>query len=1107
MKKNLLFLFCIVSILNSYSQEFKWELKTSKYETPDAFVIGLNVMDYDADPTGETDQTALFQRLLDTLGSRILDLSNRNGGTLYVPEGKYLFTGNLVIPKGVTIRGEWEKPEKGKPIKGTVFMVRTGRGYDASVGVSVNEIRSFITLQPTASVKYLNIWYPDQDPENLVAYPPSILFGHRGYWGNDYVCVSNITLVNSFDGIMLSRYGDGGAPNCFGIYGTPLRRGIEYDGLGEVGRIDEVDFSPDYWAGSGLEGSPAMNGPHKKWMYENGTAVIMRRIDWSIIGKMKIDGYNVGLYYGPSVSSEGSTPNGSTYGSDISNCKYGVKIEAMSGAGMMFYDCKIENCDYGFYVSENNRSEGIFQVLGCDISAKYKAFYTPEQNKTKSVILQSKINKGSVDVRGGLVSIVNNDFNDEEKHLILGAEVRAIVTGNRFNGEPDIKNVSLYECKIDHTPIEMTELPKFPYKNQFEFKQKPSGNAFYLATDNGVSTDADDNSPALQICLNKAKADGGGVVFIPPGRYNFKTPITIPTGVELKGSVDTPSSPTGPGTVLEVYVGKNDEFGDPFISMEKGSGVRGLVINYPEQTYELLYPVEQLPPYSYAIRGNADVYIINIGFRTTYNAIDLFTNKCDNYFVNYPSGYIFRNCIRVGGGTKGGHIYNSQFNSGGLGYGGETKHGKWPNSHDRSLPNSRDIEEATFAYCWNHVEFLVLEDCEDQILFNNFDFGSNRGVVLREANGKAPNGLCLGQGIDQGMKAIAIEAINEKGFDFINSQIVTTQLNDNPTVLQAYKDGNRYIQTYESFTGKVTFWGAEFWGTPKEISNEVLGGTVELQAGNFANSGQRIFASVAEEATFDIIGTNINPINSLLTTGSAPQFNIQSSFVNPTGVNIDDCGLWYNNQNHSASKVITEAYLKRTGWVATASHRDEDANNALDDNLNTRWTTGTSQRPGQWFMVDMLEERTFNGLYLDAGGNNFRPQTAVVSVSNDAVNWETLVTVRIPEIINFEVQNARYIKVEQTGTASGVWRISEFYVINTYIPDDNVAIKAPKTQTELRVWFTGDQLNVSGIEGDYSIQLYSVSGQLVGKEIVPGVYIAIIKNKGNVYRIKVMKNK
>lgn len=758
----------------SFSQQpisLKWELVTPKYETADAFVAGLNVMDYGADPTGVADQTVLFQSLLDALGSRTNNWGRKNdgtpnGGVLYIPEGKYLIKGTLFIPKGVTLRGDWEKPVKGEPIKGTILMAANpnAKGKDCTllpngaVGTAYEQL-SLIIMQPSTAVRDVNIWYPEQDANNIVAYPPAILFGQQGYWGNDYCLASNITLVNAYDGIIFSRRSGGGAPNCYGIYGSPLRRGIEIDNIAEVGRIDNVDFSPDYWAGSGLPGSPSATGTHKQFIKDNGTAVVMRRNDWSFIGKVKAEGYNIGYRldwsYNDDTNGNKTSPNGHNFSMDFTNCKYGVYVAAVSGAGMMFYDYKFFNCDYGFYFAPN--AGGIVQIQGCSFETNTASLYAPIENNTKIILSQNIIEKGVVDIRGGLTTIIGCDFNNKPDQIRLGAGARAVITGNRFKEPASILDASLFCPVIDHTPIDMTKLPQFPYKNQYDFVQKPTRNILYLATSLGVSVDADDNSSALQTILNQASTDGGGIVFLPPGHYKFRQPITIPTGVELKGSVDVPSLPTGPGSVMEIYAGKDDENGTPFITMEQASGIRGLVMNYPEQVVQLLTEPElnnlDVYHYPYTIRGNRDVYIVNVAFRTSYHGIDLFTNKCDNHFVDYPAGHVFKTGIRVGGNSDGGHVYNAQFNQIAYGSGGETKFGAWPNSPDNLQPD-RDkytYEHAmAYAYCWNHLNFLIIENCTNQVLYNNFDFGSNRGFTL----GDGANGISLGQGIDQGMTGL-----------------------------------------------------------------------------------------------------------------------------------------------------------------------------------------------------------------------------------------------------------------------------------------------------------------------------------------------------------------
>lgn len=46
-------------------------------------------------------------------------------------------------------------------------------------------------------------------------------------------------------------------------------------------------------------------------------------------------------------------------------------------------------------------------------------------------------------------------------------------------------------------------------------------NAVHIATEHGISTDAEDNTPALQALVDQLSAAGGGIIFFPVGVYNF----------------------------------------------------------------------------------------------------------------------------------------------------------------------------------------------------------------------------------------------------------------------------------------------------------------------------------------------------------------------------------------------------------------------------------------------------------------------------------------------------------------------------------------------------------------------------------------------------------
>ena len=109
--------------ISLYGQSWKL-IESAKFPKQETFVATLSVLDHGAKGDGVTDNTQTFQRLLD-------QLATYNGGTLYLTEGKYVIKGALNVPKGITIRGDWKKPQKKLPIEGTIIMAYSGKG-DAS---------------------------------------------------------------------------------------------------------------------------------------------------------------------------------------------------------------------------------------------------------------------------------------------------------------------------------------------------------------------------------------------------------------------------------------------------------------------------------------------------------------------------------------------------------------------------------------------------------------------------------------------------------------------------------------------------------------------------------------------------------------------------------------------------------------------------------------------------------------------------------------------------------------------------------------------------------------------------------------------------------------
>ncbi len=1002
----------------------KHEIPETKYPTADAFVISYNIMDFaGADNSGKTDMAPLIRKLLRRLeGSPAKDGGVGNGGVLFLPEGKYLLESNLIIPKGVTIRGEWRKPEKGKPIVGTIIVSDFGRGEETSE-------KSLIILEPAAGVKDLAFWYPKQVPENIVPYPPTIGFGAPKYYGNEYCVAQNVTFVNAYSGAVL-LYG-GGAPNMFGLYGTPLKRGIEIDFIAEVGRVEGVGFAPDYWIGSGLPGSPRDKTKFKSWLRQNGTGVVMRRNDWSFTSNMAIEGYAIGFHLVRSTK-ENATPNGQNFRLRFTDCRVALCAQSIASVGAMFHDVRVDDCDHGIYVPKN--ADGTLQITRWSINAKRYAIGVDENVSMHLLAAQSSIESGSIECNGGTQVFLDTDINTERPQLKIGPESRVIMAGNRFKNKVGVVNRSMYECVFDGKPLaDFARIPDFPYKDPQTIRQKPERTVLYVATDPEYGVKPNDNSfdntQPLQRVLDRAGKDGGGVVYLPPGKYRILGNLILPAGVELKGATDIGSVPLGPGSILEVYADKDKPDGPPLLTMQERSGLRGIVFNYPEQIYnELLHGEGEeaiLNPhtYPYAVRvaGN-DAYLVNVGFRATFSGIDLFTHRCDNVYIEYPSGHLFTNGIRVGAGTENARICNAQFNTIGYACGDESKFGRWPNAR-----TGKD-NQAPYRQNWRDLRFFILEDCRNLLLFNNFYFGCHVGTTFGGESG-APSGLALGHGIDAAVKALYFNRIGEGGFDLIGSQIVSLRKK-----VENCGDAARYIETSPDFSGTVNMFVADFWGSPF-YATEMGGGKIVLQLARFNNAGsdRMLEARSGNSGRFRLVGSSVNvPSNrSPINEGEEKRFVAEHSIIDAGPMNTEVCGGFTGNLS-GGPKMLFKNNLDRSGWAVTTSRGSGEK--MLDDDVETRWGTGRGMQKDDWIVLDMSKPQSFNTIVLNQGksGGDF-PQRYDVFVSDDGEQWgdavihgegtQGMTVVRFPT-----EQNKRYLKivvVEPKPAANIWWSVAE----------------------------------------------------------------------------------
>ncbi len=196
-------------------------------QTPAEFV---NAKGFGAKADGQTDDTKAIQKALNA--------AVKKGGVCFLPAGIYRLNSELVVPKGVTLKGVGETTPHPLTPTGTVLNIYGGKG-------DVNAAPA-ITLKWNASVKNIIINYPEQQLPDVIPYPWTIQIDGQ-------MCqVIDVTMTNPY---MAIDAGSKGNELHFirNVYACPLKVGVYVDQCTDVGRLENVHFNPNFWKRSTLK--------------------------------------------------------------------------------------------------------------------------------------------------------------------------------------------------------------------------------------------------------------------------------------------------------------------------------------------------------------------------------------------------------------------------------------------------------------------------------------------------------------------------------------------------------------------------------------------------------------------------------------------------------------------------------------------------------------------------------------------------------------------------------------------------------------------------------------------------------------------------------------
>lgn len=119
----------------------------------------------------------------------------------------------------------------------------------------------------------------------------------------------------------------------------------------------------------------------------------------------------------------------------------------------------------------------------------------------------------------------------------------------------------------------------------------------------------------------------------------------------------------------------------------------------------------------------------------------------------------------------------------------------------------------------------------------------------------------------------------------------------------------------------------------------------------------------------------------------------------------------------------------------SASHRPEWADLAIDGKGDTRWTTDTPMKGGEWFRIELDQDQLISGVVLDASGSaGDYPRSYEVYIATSSIGDGKLIAKGKGNSARTEIKFApvlgRSIKIVQTGSAPGnFWSIHTLEVI------------------------------------------------------------------------------
>jgi autotransporter-associated beta strand protein len=764
--------------------------------TNEVVVAVATPQEFGAVADGVTDDSAAFQAAMNA----VYNAGGNGGGVVYVPPGNYAFYTNIVIPTGVTLHGDWTDWTKGNNgIEGTTFKVYFGAGQSNAT--------PFITMDRSAALRDVNIWYPNQDPNNIAAYPFTIGL-------SDDCVVQDVALVNSYQGILCQ----GAEFILSSVVGTPLFMGVSTTGtIADICQTEDIRFSPAVWPASLLPNAPTVGGSYATWMRTYGTGLQVFRLDGLINNNTEISGYHLGLDF---EMNSGGASGCSFYKGWVTNCAVAMLAQEMqTAAGLEVSDFTLD----GDVAIERTHAtnDAAAQFDDCQIIGRNgTAVSCLGADWQSSMVFQDCIISNALDLAGpGVFNLVNCHLLGSTQCVMSAAADRVAFTGCTFSPSQNIiNNGNTNNLLMDPRPAISYPMPAFHWTNVVNryLSCRPAKTNLYVVTDAPWGAYGDgihDDTAAIQSALTAAGTNGGGIVYLPPGQYRTTDMLDVPSGVELRGPYELRHG-TWPGAdgfakgaIIQPYGGQGTTNGPPAIALEANSGLVGMTISYQSQGTNCF-------PFPPTIQGRGpNVYMIGVQCPNPYYYVDLDTYTCTNHFLYMLDGWAIKTGVKSGNGSSG-IIADC--------------HANWTFWIDNfgvgqnQLSGNSQIQAPVEAFVMSNLDYYVLGNCSE-VFVKDFSIIENEFMHCISEDGIGPTVTGISAMCDATYQCFVFDATGPCTFNDVNPEWLVSLNGGYPGLTN-----QAVILTSTNFQGTVRLFNSPTWG-PHNWDYIINGGDVAVE--------------------------------------------------------------------------------------------------------------------------------------------------------------------------------------------------------------------------------------------------------------------------------------